>query len=733
MAQFFLLPISQWFDNSGNPLNGGTVDFFQAGTSTRQDTFTDSTGGTAAANPVVLDSAGRAQIWLSAGAYKFVVKTSAGSTLLTVDNYNPANVNSTLTQLTNTGDLTLQQSTAATSGGNHSSNNLKIQSRFWNGSADATNTWNIQDVVGTGSNPTTTLTITQSGSSGTKDISIPSAPVTLGGLLSTKNLEAIRFADQFASGSNTGGISEAYADLPSAGGIVMLGADITISAAQTLALTDSKPLILEGNGRTITFSHTSGIGLAVTLNPNTTTRPFLIIRNCVFAYSGSSASITGVKLGSQVVGMVNCYVQNCQFNGFNSTSATALALSFFEDGHIENCDFNHNTLALSMDLNSNQNSITNCHFQSGTNAVQLTDTNNVSFLNCLVQGNSGQKCFQIASSTQTNQGFAIQDCWFENNGDTTSSSRHISLSAASTFQLARTRIIGCEFNGGSNFPAGATCVEATGAGTVTLTTFHGNTYSTGTATAGFAAGKKALVINDGAKNWDVALNAEGAESGTTPWGVSFNPASASKAFAVYGGFSGQNDGSLVFRDLTASSDIMLASSSGWTFKANAIIGNTTVNSTSGKATTYNGITTVSSGLPSLVATVGLGNQSAAISATTLFSPGTGQQGMYRVNVYLKVTQAATSSSALGGTTGVKIAYTDGVDGVSQNANVPMFDQTGAIVTTGTGNVGNSTTTVSQGTLIITVAASTTITYAIGYSSTGATVMKFEVQIILEKL
>lgn len=56
-----LYPIGYVFlDDSGNPVNAGLVGFFRTGTSTEQDTYSDSTLDTANANPVVLNSAGRA-------------------------------------------------------------------------------------------------------------------------------------------------------------------------------------------------------------------------------------------------------------------------------------------------------------------------------------------------------------------------------------------------------------------------------------------------------------------------------------------------------------------------------------------------------------------------------------------------------------------------------------------------------------------------------------------------
>jgi len=79
----------QLFDNAGAPLAGGKVYFYEPGTSTAKDTYTDSTLGTANANPVVLDAYGRAPIWLS-GSYKVVVKDSTDVTLYTEDNINPS-------------------------------------------------------------------------------------------------------------------------------------------------------------------------------------------------------------------------------------------------------------------------------------------------------------------------------------------------------------------------------------------------------------------------------------------------------------------------------------------------------------------------------------------------------------------------------------------------------------------------------------------------------------------
>lgn len=73
------------FDGNGDPLNGGKLYTYDAGTSTPKDTYTDAGGLTPNANPVVLDANGYANVWLGDGGYKFILKTSADATLWTID------------------------------------------------------------------------------------------------------------------------------------------------------------------------------------------------------------------------------------------------------------------------------------------------------------------------------------------------------------------------------------------------------------------------------------------------------------------------------------------------------------------------------------------------------------------------------------------------------------------------------------------------------------------------
>jgi len=83
----FQLPRVTLFDTNGDPIVGGKIYFYEAGTDTPLDTYSDEALTTPNANPVVADAAGRCTpIYLSGTAiYKVVVKTAANVTVYTAD------------------------------------------------------------------------------------------------------------------------------------------------------------------------------------------------------------------------------------------------------------------------------------------------------------------------------------------------------------------------------------------------------------------------------------------------------------------------------------------------------------------------------------------------------------------------------------------------------------------------------------------------------------------------
>ena len=78
------------------PLVGGKLFSYIAGTSTKQATYTDSTGNVANANPIILDSTGHADIWLDiTKTYKFVLSPANDTDPPTSPIWTKDNVSST--------------------------------------------------------------------------------------------------------------------------------------------------------------------------------------------------------------------------------------------------------------------------------------------------------------------------------------------------------------------------------------------------------------------------------------------------------------------------------------------------------------------------------------------------------------------------------------------------------------------------------------------------------------
>jgi hypothetical protein len=81
------VPKAQFLTATGEPLVGGKVYTYAAGTSTPQATYTSASGVVANTNPIILDSRGEANIWYTNGvSYKVVLTDSTDSTIWTVDN-----------------------------------------------------------------------------------------------------------------------------------------------------------------------------------------------------------------------------------------------------------------------------------------------------------------------------------------------------------------------------------------------------------------------------------------------------------------------------------------------------------------------------------------------------------------------------------------------------------------------------------------------------------------------
>ncbi|MFW2004484.1 hypothetical protein ACG9ZC_04285 [Acinetobacter baumannii] len=69
---------AQFVDDNGKPLTGGQVWTYESGTTTPKATYVDPDGGAKNTNPIILDEAGRANIYLDDGAYRVRVLSADG-------------------------------------------------------------------------------------------------------------------------------------------------------------------------------------------------------------------------------------------------------------------------------------------------------------------------------------------------------------------------------------------------------------------------------------------------------------------------------------------------------------------------------------------------------------------------------------------------------------------------------------------------------------------------------
>lgn len=84
MAELCPFLKQRFFDDNGDPLSGGKLYSYIAGTATPLGTYSDF-DETPNVNPVVLDGNGEANVWLGAGSYKFVLTDANDVLRMTVD------------------------------------------------------------------------------------------------------------------------------------------------------------------------------------------------------------------------------------------------------------------------------------------------------------------------------------------------------------------------------------------------------------------------------------------------------------------------------------------------------------------------------------------------------------------------------------------------------------------------------------------------------------------------
>lgn len=376
-------------------------------------------------------------------------------------------------------------------------------------------------------------------------------------------------ASQYVSSSSTCGIAESYAAGAGNGVSIILGADCTISTPQTITTIVQKPLYLNGQGHVITCTNTSGVCLTL-IKPDSTPRTSVIISSLKIVHSGSGASVTGFKIGSQAAPATDVVLRDVEVSNFNTSGAVALELDNAEDVHAYSTKLNGNTLAVKCDKNSNNNQFFDTAIQGGSQAVSLTDASGNNFIGGLIQSNTAPRTITQTSSTISISGNTFENVWIENNGNGTASSRVFYNSANGArhaiagFASLKNTINSGPYGAGG---AGGKVYEFAGDGAAVTVApiLKGNTYG-GYGGANVITGTLVFPISvegEPATYADVGINLNGMT------GLHFWPQAGSHHYRIFAGDSAQMGGNNNFfiKDLTAGTTPLTYTSSTQTWSA----------------------------------------------------------------------------------------------------------------------------------------------------------------------
>jgi len=341
----------QFFDDNGDPLSGGKLFTYAAGTTTPQVTYTSSSGATANANPIILNAAGRlsgsGEIWLTEGVlYKFVLNDSNNVLIGTYDNISGANDGTSIyAALANSSDPAKGDALVGFRQSN-SSGNLT-------GSVGRTVHQKLQEVV-------SFRDFGAVGNGATNDAAAIQAAVTAmagGGTIDGQNLtyRVDTTITGFSSNLTVQNATFNFSQQPNSGGID-IGFNVAGSIGTGVALTANTAVL----SATVTVGSTSGFAVddLVFLSSNKIWDALQNVRYGQYGRVKTIVSGTQIALhepvqlafntaDSAVIAKVtpiqNVQFKNCRFIGANNLTQAqnAMYIQYGENCRVESCRFDY--------------------------------------------------------------------------------------------------------------------------------------------------------------------------------------------------------------------------------------------------------------------------------------------------------------------------------------------------------------------------------------------------------
>jgi hypothetical protein len=147
--------------------------------------------------------------------------------------------------------------TATSVSGNYSSYNFQELGSYWNGTVAAGDTWFMNDVLGTGTAPTSTLYIQHTGSSGVATVSVPSLTIGAGTTVTAFGTSANN-ALQLDSGGKVP-VANLPAATPTVAGVVVKVANTTFTTSTSSVAANTCNSTVQVAMTGVTTSMTFGI------------------------------------------------------------------------------------------------------------------------------------------------------------------------------------------------------------------------------------------------------------------------------------------------------------------------------------------------------------------------------------------------------------------------------------------------------------------------------------------